>query len=194
MKMTKVQWQKLGGIVITALLAVAAVMGWFFPVEAPEARVRERISIDARDDAYMWNGADFYMYSDDHSTQKFHVDGATGNVDSEGSLDVGTLLNLNEGTTEVVTAGSVIVPISSMQPITSASAVTCSTTSCITTTGFSAGDVLFLRNDNAADVITIDGTGGTVECKTDVALGAADILMLIFGGTNWNCVSNYDNS
>lgn len=50
--------------------------------------IRERISIDARDDAYLYSGADMYFYSDDHTTQKFHVDGATGNLDSEGNLDL----------------------------------------------------------------------------------------------------------
>ena len=48
----------------------------------------ERIGIDSRDDSKLYNGADFYMYSDDHSTQKAHIDGATGNVDVEGTLDV----------------------------------------------------------------------------------------------------------
>lgn len=35
-----------------------------------------------------WNGSDIYVYSDQGSTQKFHVDGATGNIDSEGTLTV----------------------------------------------------------------------------------------------------------
>lgn len=76
--MSKEQWQKIGGIVITALLAIAAVMGWYFPVEPPEARVRERIAIDARDDAYIYNGADVRWYSDDHSTEIHRVDAAGG--------------------------------------------------------------------------------------------------------------------
>lgn len=71
-------------------LAMAAVAGLFLPLEAPEARLREKISIDARDDAYLYNGADLYLYSDDHSTQKLHADGATGNIDSEGTLQLGT--------------------------------------------------------------------------------------------------------
>jgi hypothetical protein len=87
--MTREQVQKIAGIIITAALAIAAVLGWFFPVEAPEERaVRERIAIDAREDVYLYNGADLYVYSDDHSTQKYHVDGATGNLDGEGTLTV----------------------------------------------------------------------------------------------------------
>jgi hypothetical protein len=51
-----------------------------------EARVRERISIDAREDAFLYNAADLYVYSDNHTTQKFHVDGATGNTTIAGTL------------------------------------------------------------------------------------------------------------
>jgi hypothetical protein len=54
--------------------------------------------------------------------------------------------------------------------------------------------LLIIRNGNAADAITIDGTGGTVECKANVALGAGDIVTLIFDGTDWRCQSVYDNS
>jgi hypothetical protein len=50
--------------------------------------VRERIGIDSRVDSYLYNGADLYIYSDDHSTQKLHLDGATGGLDMEGVLDV----------------------------------------------------------------------------------------------------------
>ena len=36
MKLSKGQWQKIIGIVISALLAIAAVMGWLLPVQVPE--------------------------------------------------------------------------------------------------------------------------------------------------------------
>jgi len=59
------------------------------PVESVEPfAVRERISIDAGEDAYLHSGADLYVYSDDHSTQKVHIDGATGAIDMEGDLDI----------------------------------------------------------------------------------------------------------
>lgn len=90
MEISKEQWTKIIAIVISAALAVAAVLGWYLPVEVPEERaVRERIAIDSRSDCYLYNGADWYSYSDDHGTQKFHVDGATGNVTSEGTLQYG---------------------------------------------------------------------------------------------------------
>jgi hypothetical protein len=59
------------------------------PAESVEPfAVRERISIDAGEDAYLHSGADLYVYSDDHSTQKVHIDGATGAIDMEGDLDI----------------------------------------------------------------------------------------------------------
>ncbi len=35
----------------------------------------------------VWNGSDVRMYSDGGTTQKFYVDGATGNLDTEGIID-----------------------------------------------------------------------------------------------------------
>lgn len=61
--------------------------------------IRERISIDARDDAYLYNGADLYVYSDDHDTQVFHVDGATGNTTIAGTANVGGLSASTGGVT-----------------------------------------------------------------------------------------------
>lgn len=57
--------------------------------------IRERITFDARDDAYFYNGADLYFYSDDHATQKLFFDGATGDVDVAGSLDVTGVLTVS---------------------------------------------------------------------------------------------------
>jgi hypothetical protein len=93
--MTQGKWEKIIGILLAAILAVLAVLGWVISptLEQPEARVREKISIDARDDAYLYNGADLYIYSDGHSTQKAHFDGATGNTDLEGTLDVASTIN-----------------------------------------------------------------------------------------------------
>lgn len=53
---------------------------------APDAYAIERIGIHSYEDVKLYNGADFYMYSDDKSTQKFHLDGATGNIDAEGTM------------------------------------------------------------------------------------------------------------
>ena len=104
------------GVAVAVALALGVVNTISLYAEDPEARLRERISIDARDDAYLYNGADLYVYSDDHSTQKYHVDGATGNLDAEGTgnfagavtlqstLDVGGDVGMN-GTTPGLTIG-----------------------------------------------------------------------------------------
>ena len=84
MNISKEQWQKIGGIVLTAVLGIAAVLGWWFPVSQPEQggfspqAVRERIAIDSREDSYVYNGADVRWYSDDHSTEIHRIDGAGG--------------------------------------------------------------------------------------------------------------------
>ena len=60
--------------------------------------------------------------------------------------------------------------------------------------GTTAGDLLILRNANASDTITIDGTGANVECKTDRALWRADTVTLIWNGSDWVRLSTSDNS
>jgi len=201
-------------VVIFATLFFISPQG--LPESDIEARLREKISIDARDDAFLYNGADLKIYSDDHSTQKLHIDGATGNIDGEGTLDVagavtlsgavegttlaasadvdvGTWLNLSARTAISLTAGGIITPTGTYQPLTSAAAVTTSTSLAIANGG-ETGDALILRNANATDVITIDGVGSNVACKANVALGAGDTLTLIWNGADWNCLANYDNS
>lgn len=44
----------------------------------PQAAVRERIAIDAREDSFIYNGADIRLYSDDHSTETGRLDSAGG--------------------------------------------------------------------------------------------------------------------
>lgn len=98
-----------------------------------------------------------------------------------------------EQTAEVVSGGSTIVPTGTWQPISSTGVVTCSTSTCITA-GTQDGQLLILQNVNASDTITIDGTGGNVECKSDVVLGTFDTLTLVWNGADWYCISYYDNS
>lgn len=118
----------------------------------------------------------------------------SGASNFQANVDVGTFLGITPQTAISVTAAGIITPTGSFQPLTSGAAVTTSTTTPIAITGFVDGDLIIFRNDNASAVITIDGTGGTVECKADVALGARDTVSLIFNGAEWNCLSNYDNS
>jgi hypothetical protein len=98
--------------------------------------------------------------------------------------------------TATVAAGFVLTPTSCIISMTSSGEVTSSTTTGIITTTATSGDIVVLANNNAADVLNIDGTGGTIECKANVALGASDTLTLWYNGTDakWNCLSSYDNS
>jgi hypothetical protein len=98
-----------------------------------------------------------------------------------------------EQTPEVVSAGSTIVATGTYQPLTSSGSVTTSTSTPIAV-GTKIGQLLILVNENASDTITVDGTGGTVECKSDVVLGAQDTLFLLWNGADWICISGYDNS
>jgi hypothetical protein len=114
-------------------------------------------------------------------------------INGTADVDVGTWANLSLQSTIVITEGSTITPTGTYQVITSSIACTTSTSAAIADGG-ETGDVLILRNGNAADAIVVDGTGANVECKANVSLGASDTLMLIWNGSDWNCVSNYDNS
>lgn len=126
--------------------------------------------------------------------------GATSTLDSdvvfggEVDLDGTDFLNLTPATSQVMTAGASLTPTGTYQPLTSASSVALSTTLSIATSGFETGDLVILQNNNAADTITVDGTGGSVNCKADVVMGAGDTLWLFFDGTQWECLSSYDNS
>lgn len=117
----------------------------------------------------------------------------TGAIDANGGIAIDDWVGLTAQTAISVTAGAIITPTGTYQPIESAGAVTTSTTTPIAA-GTTVGDILILHNLNASDAITIDGTGGNVECKADVALGAGDTLTLLWTGSDWNCLSSYDNS
>lgn len=118
------------------------------------------------------------------------IDGAVMNAND---LSVADWAQIDAQTAVVVGTGGVITPTGTFQPLTSAANVTCSTSRCIAV-GVTKGEILILANENVTRTITIDGTGGTVECKTDKALGARDVLTLIWNGTDWNCISLSDNS
>lgn len=80
-------------LLIVAMLVSCSVF------EVEPRGVRERISIDASEDAYLYNSADLYVYSDAHATQKYHVDGATGNTTIAGTLTATGATVLNGGLT-----------------------------------------------------------------------------------------------
>ena len=117
--------------------------------------------------------------------------GGTALVTGKTTLAGGLILTQQSA---AVTATFIITPTAPYIVLTSTGAYTSSTTTPIITTTAAAGQVLVVRNGNASDVLIIDGVGGTVECKANVALGASDTLTLIFNGLAWNCLAGYDNS
>jgi len=137
-------------------------------------------------------GIDFSTADITTATIRFE-NGTTLGEQTNTVLSFSEFLGATEQTAEVVTAGSTIIPTGTYQPLTSATSVTVSTTIPITAGTFT-GQLLILVNENATNTITIDGTGGTVECKADVVLGAQDTLMLLWNGADWICLAGYDNS
>lgn len=143
----------------------------------------------------------------DGVSESIEVENSSGtpvfSVGNAGALTVAGDLSFSAGNslafgvqTEVITADTDLVPTDNYIRMTSTAAYTLSTTSSITTAGMTDGTMIILQNDNASDIITVDGTGGTVECKADVLLGASDTLALIYNDSDsvWNCLANYDNS
>jgi len=169
------------------------------------------------------NAQDFYVGLDDGTDDLIIGLGATVGTTPIISMDENQLATFAAGATVTtgdltVTAGDLIMTAGGVNlapqgelltdgqsissttvgliSLTSSAEVTTSATVGIITTTATSGDVLILANNNAADVINVDGTGGSIECKANVALGASDTLTLWYNGTDsvWNCIASYDNS
>lgn len=89
-----------------------------------------------------------------------------------------------------VTSGGIITPTGTLQPLTSGSAVTTSTSTAIAN-GTTSGQLLILHNKNATDAITIDGAGANVECGGNQAIGPTDHLVLQWQTDDWECVAKF---
>ncbi len=189
LSLTKEQWQQILSVVLSAVLAIAAVSGWVInpailssgQAAEIEARVREKISIDARDDALLYNGADLIVYSDDHSTTKATLDGATGTLAHAG------FEQWTPAATVVVT-NTVFTPLGTYQPISSTVAVT--PTIGLTATA-PAGTLLELLNVGAQNILFADS--GTQTLGGARTLAANDGLLLLFDGTNWVELAFHNN-
>ena len=113
----------------------------------------------------------------------------------EGTVEAAADLIMGAQAAISVVQGIPITPTGWYQPIQSSGAPLAATASAIAApTGDVNGTRLLLYNINASQVITIDGTGTTVECKADVVMGATDTLELFWNGDDWKCISSYDNS
>ena len=126
-----------------------------------------------------------------NGTPTFSQDGEDAYI--EGELELASELVYGAQTTFVVEAGVPITPTGTYQPMT-APALGPTVNDVVTPTTATIGSKLILHNIDSTDVITIDGTGANVECKADVVMGTGDTLTLLWNGTDWNCLSSYDNS
>jgi hypothetical protein len=125
-------------------------------------------------------------------TPTFTQDGEDAYI--EGFLEIGSMVATSQTVFAVIQAIP-ITPTGLYQPLTSTVVASAQNPSDIAApTDDTIGKLLIVHNINATQVITIDGTGATVECKADVVLGAGDTLTLIWNGDDWNCLSGYDNS
>ena len=128
-----------------------------------------------------------------NGTPTFTQDGEDAYI--EGTTEMAADLIMGAQTAISVVQGVPITPTGWYQPIQSSGAPLAATASAIAApTGDVNGTRLLLYNINSSQVITIDGTGTTVECKADVVLGATDTLELFWNGDDWKCISSYDNS
>lgn len=187
-------------IVTVVVVSVLAIAGLFFPIQVVddvETKAVERGALlcasESGNCVESWNGSDLIVYSDGGSSQTLLLDGALGDIDSEGDIAVADWWNIGVQTAISMTAGSTITPTGTWQPLESGSAITSSATTAVVS-GTTSGDLLILQNTNASDAIIIDGTGANVECKANVTLGAGDTLWLVWDATDWYCLSGYDNS
>lgn len=119
----------------------------------------------------------------------------TGDVtgDVVGDLTNSTFLNLTAQTAVSVTAGGIITATGTYQPLTSAAAVTTST-SCAVYSGTVKGQLLVLTNENASDAIIIDdGANTNLGGNKTLTGGEGDALYLMWDETDWFCVGYNDN-
>ena len=118
MNITKEQWQKIISILLSAAIAVAAVVGWDIgvrPLVFPKAggvigsqAMRERAGLDTPVDTWFWNGADVTMYSDNHTTQKIKLDGGTGAITAASVANSGNLVVTGDVSARNITATGTI--------------------------------------------------------------------------------------
>lgn len=178
------KWLRFG---LSAVVALVLLFAMVFEISVPlpvfeesvpaagvgSQAVRERISIDARDDAYLHSGADLYVYSDDHSTQKLHVDGATGAIDSESSLALAGLL-VPECATSAITGTQTLTPTASCYLLSGTQALTLTLGSVDT-----GALVTFVRTGNAA--LNLDSSIKT----SDSDLDQYDAFSVVYDGSEW---------
>jgi len=189
------KWGKVATIILSAVLAVVAVLtGVVIRPEVPSAppvvigagggsaqALTERINLDSMGDNQISNGGDLIFWSGFRTSEKARLDGATGTF-SHAGFDIDT-----PSTAISVTNNATITPTASYQPLSSAGTVTAS----LSTSGIVTGAVLMLVNTTNTTIILTDT--GTLKASGNVSLGQYDAAQFSFDGTNWIQTGESDN-
>jgi hypothetical protein len=135
----------------------------------------------------IWNGFDIIVYSDEASTQKYLMDGATGTIDSEGDVILAGVVTTEESD-NTTTGAQTLVPTKTYYHF----APTAVTTVTISTTGVVEGDWLVIHNLVSTSTVIVDTTatvGGG-----NITLGTDDVAGFIYGDGVWVEIFSPDNS
>lgn len=106
---------------------------------------------------------------------------------SDGNAVVADFARITAQTSLTVTDSTAFTPTGSYQPITAAGAVTPT----LATSGYTAGDILYLVNNSAQNIV-IQDTGNQV-LASSYTMGQYDTLTLRFDGTRWVEIARSNN-
>lgn len=195
--MTKEQTSIIIGAVIALVITVLGVFGYNVVVVQPQLAAIEETQkqmlgvVMAGQGEQGIAGQNVTGFTSVNVTDDLAVGDDTTLVDATvANLTAGDWLLLTPSTVISVTSGGIITPTGTLQPLTSGSAVTTSTSTAIAN-GTTSGQLLILHNKNATDAITIDGAGANVECGGNQAIGPTDHLVLQWQNDDWECVGKF---
>lgn len=195
--MTKEQTSTIIGAVIALIITVLGVFGYNVIVVQPQLAAIEQTQrqilgvVQAGAGEQGIAGQTVTGFTSVNVTDDLAVgDDLTALDGTIGDLTADDWLILTPSTVISVTSGGIITPTGTLQGLTSASAVTTSTSTAIAN-GTTSGQLLILFNKNTSDAITIDGAGANVECGGNQALGATDHLVLQWQTDDWECVGKF---
>ena len=195
--MTKEQTSLVIGAVLSAVIAILAAFGYNVIVVQPQIAAIEQTQqqilglVQAGAGEQGIAGQTVTGFTSVNVTDDLAVgDDLTALDAAIGDLTADDWLILTPSTVISVTSGGIITPTGTLQGLTSAGAVTTSTSTAISN-GTTSGQLLILFNKNASDAITIDGAGANVECGGNQALGATDALVLQWQTDDWECIAKF---
>lgn len=148
--------------------------------------VRERIGIDSRVDSYLYWAADLIFYSDDHDTQVFAIDGATGDISAQGDLTIDDILNV-DAVLYTSSGTQTLDPVATHYVLSPSAQLTLT----IATTSAVNSNVLWILI-NSAQTVTIVDTGATAGGGNRV-LGQYDWIEFLYYDL-WIETGTSDNS